>query len=111
MGNQIGIKMIKEINDSNYKEETNSGFVLVDCYASWCKPCKVMIPILEEIDIDYEDVLSIKKLNVDTNEKTIERLDIQSMPTFLIYKDGKIVDKIVGSMSKAKLEDIIKTHI
>lgn len=98
---------LAEITDSNFKTETNSGLVLVDCWAEWCGPCRMVGPVLEELSKEMSDKVSIKKLNVDDNQVTAQELGIQSIPTLLLYKNGVIVDKVIGALPKTKIKEFI----
>lgn len=101
---------IKNVNDSNFKEETEKGLVLVDFWAPWCGPCKMIAPILEELDQSHGDKAKIVKLDVDDNRKTADKFGVMSIPTLLVLKDGEVVDKTVGFQSKELLEDLINKN-
>lgn len=77
--------------------------VLVDFFATWCGPCKVMSPILEEISEEYAENLQVFKLDVDANPLTTEKYGIQSMPTFLVFHNGEVVKQFVGARPKSDL--------
>jgi thioredoxin 1 len=85
--------------------------VLIDFWATWCGPCKAIAPILEEIDLEYKDKLSIAKIDVDQNQQTATRYNVQSIPTLILFIDGIEKARIVGSMGKQallqKLEGLI----
>lgn len=101
---------LQEINDSSFKTETGAGVVLVDCWAEWCGPCRMVAPVLEDLAKEYGAKISIKKLNVDDNQRTAQELGIQSIPTLLLYKDGKLVDKVIGALPKTQLKNFIDRH-
>lgn len=94
------------LNDENFEEEVlNSKLpVLVDFWAEWCPPCLMVAPAIEEISRKYAGRLKVGKLNVDENPLTSAKYGIQSIPTFIFFKDGKVVDQTVGAMSMAALE-------
>ena len=98
--------MIKHIKDNEFEEEVlkKEGVVLVDFYANWCGPCMMLEPILEEIS-NSRGNYDIVKINVDENPVSTEKLNIDTIPTMIIYKDGKIVEKSIGLRQK---EDIIE---
>lgn len=78
--------------------------VVVDCWAPWCGPCHMVAPILEELAKDYSGKMLFGKLNVDENQNIATRYQIMSIPTLLVFKDGKLVDRIVGAMPRNMLE-------
>lgn len=100
-----------EISDTTFQKETSQGMVLVDCWAEWCGPCRAVAPILEQLAVDYAEKLSIKKLNVDDNQETTQKFAIQSIPTLLLFKDGKLVDKVIGALPKQQLKSFLERHI
>ena len=101
---------LAEITDATYKTETEKGLVLVDCWAEWCGPCRMVGPVLEELSKEMGSQISIKKLNVDDNQATALALDIQSIPSLLLYKDGLLVDKVIGALPKNKIKEFIDRH-
>lgn len=100
---------VSEINDTNFDSEVSNGLVLVDCWAEWCGPCRMVAPVLDEIAGEMSEV-SIRKLNVDENQSTAQKLGIQSIPTLLLYKDGKLVDKMIGALPKPQIKKFIEKH-
>lgn len=101
------------VTDANFKEEVlESGLpVLVDFWAPWCAPCSIVAPIVEELARDYEGKLKVCKLNVDEGPNTAVQYGIRGIPTLGIFKDGKVVDKIVGAVPRSIIEEKIKPHI
>ena len=99
--------MVKEIKDVEYKEIIKEGKVVIDCYAPWCGPCKMISPI---IDTFSEEITTTKfyKINVDEAEKITKDFNIMSIPTLLIFENGELKDKVVGLRSKSELEEIFK---
>lgn len=87
---------IKPINDQNFNSETDSGLVVIDFNATWCPPCKMMNPIVEKMADDLADKVSFKSLDIDENQQTAMQMQVQGIPTFIVKKDGQIVDRIVG---------------
>jgi thioredoxin 1 len=106
--------MVQEITDKNFKEEVLESTlpVLVDFWAPWCGPCRMVAPVVEEIAEKYSGRLKVGKLNVDNNTLIASQFEIMSIPTLIIFKDGKIVKRIVGAVSsselKAKIDDCLK---
>ena len=94
-----------KVSDENFEEEVlNADIpVLVDCWAEWCGPCKMIAPIMEDIAEEYGDQIKICKLNVDENEEVPSRFGIMSIPTLLYFEDGEQTDKIVGYQPKEKI--------
>ena len=81
--------------------------VLVDFWAPWCGPCRAVAPTLEQVARDYAGRVQVRKLNVDENPRTAERFQVMSIPTMLLFKDGKLVDGIVGALPRAQIEATI----
>lgn len=102
-----------KINDTNFKQEVLESKipVLVDFWADWCGPCRMFAPTVKKIAKDYKGKLKVCKLNVDEAPKTASNHGIMSIPTLVIFKNGEIVDKVVGAVSKTELETAIKPHI
>ena len=101
------------VDDNNFEAEViNSQIpVLVDFWAEWCMPCLMVAPALEEIAREYEGRLKVCKLNVDEAPQVSARFGIMSIPTMMIFKDGKAVDKTKGAMPKEEIENFIRPHI
>ena len=103
-------ELLAAATDSNFENEVlkSDNPVLVDFWAPWCGPCKAIGPIVEEIAGQYKDSVKIMKLNVDDNQKMAAHFGVLSIPTLILFKEGKVLEKIVGLVPKAKLEDLIK---
>ena len=93
-----------KITDKNIEEIIESGKpVLIDLWASWCGPCKTVAPIIEKLSVEYTDKIIIGKMDVDENVETPAKYGVRNIPTLLFFKDGKVVDKIVGSKPKSEI--------
>ena len=101
---------IVHATDSNFAQETGEGLVLADFWATWCGPCKMIAPVLEEIDGEMSDKVKIVKLDVDENQETAGKFGVMSIPTLLLFKDGKVVDQAVGYQPKEALVEFINKH-
>jgi thioredoxin 1 len=101
-----------EITDANFEEITNTDKpVLVDFWAEWCGPCKMIGPVVEELANDYEGKAIIAKVDVDSNPNTSAKFGIRSIPTLLVLKNGKIVEKQVGAVPKSVLTQKLDAHL
>ena len=99
---------VKELNETNFKEAVNSDkVVVVDFYADWCGPCKMLKPVLEELSNAGHAIYSV---NVDDNKDLATKYHISSIPTVLFFKNGKVVDEFVGLREEEEIQDMIKSH-
>ena len=96
---------VLRLTDANFAQEVSESEipVLVDFWASWCAPCKMVEPVVEELAAEYNDRLKVCKLNVDQNPKTTSRYQIMGVPTFVLFRDGKVLQRRTGAQSKAQL--------
>lgn len=101
---------ITDVTDQNFAEVTAEGLVLVDFWAPWCGPCKMIAPVLEELDTELGEKVKIVKLNVDDNQETAGKYGVMSIPTLLLMKDGNVVDQVVGFQPKEALAELINKH-
>ena len=105
---------IVEITDQNFTEEIDSqtGLSMVDFWAAWCGPCRLIAPIVEKLAEEYaEGGLRVGKLDVDQNPEVAGRFGVRSIPTILFFKDGEVVDKVVGVVPRTQLEERIQKHL
>lgn len=98
--------MIKELEAKEFNDAIKEGKVLIDCYATWCGPCRMLGPILEELSNEITDY-KFYKLDVDKNEDLARQFGIMSIPTMLIFENGNLNQKLVGLMSKEELKKVL----
>ncbi len=94
-----------ELNSGNFDETVAKGVSLVDFWAPWCGPCRMIAPVIEELASDYEGRANICKVNTDEEQDIAIRYGIRSIPTLLFFKDGEVVDTLIGAMPKAQLAE------
>ena len=108
----ISLKEPIEMTDASFGEMIqNNSLVVVDCWAPWCGPCHMVAPIIEELARDYAGKILFGKLNVDKNQEVSMRYQIMGIPTLLVFKNGKLVDRIVGAMPRQMLEPKITCYL
>jgi thioredoxin 1 len=101
------------VTDENFGTEIEGaeGLALVDFWAAWCGPCRMVAPIVEQLATEYAGRLRVGKLDVDSNQRTATRFNVRSIPSLLFFKDGKLVDTIIGAVPKPVLERKIQEHL
>ena len=101
------------VSDKTFNDEIISAPVpvLLDCWAPWCGPCRTIGPIIDQLAKDYEGKVKFAKLNVDENPATSTKYNIMSIPTMLLFKDGKMVNSLVGALPKAEIENHLRSFI
>ena len=100
------------LTEQNYDEAllAAEGLVMVDFWAEWCGPCRMIAPVLEELAEDSDGDVTLMKVNVDENSALAARYDIRSIPTILFFKDGEVVERVVGAVPRAVLEKVVTAH-
>jgi len=100
---------VTELTDETFKDFiTENDIAVIDLWAPWCGPCKMLAPVIEELANEYQGKAAFAKLNIDDNKKTPAELSVMSIPTLLYYKKGKPADKTVGSLPKQKIQEKIE---
>lgn len=100
------------LSDSTFDDVVRKHpLMLIDCWAEWCGPCRMIAPVIDELARDYSGRLTVAKLNVDENPDTANRFGVMSIPTLLIMKGGNEVDRIIGAVPKSFIEEKLKKHI
>lgn len=102
-----------ELNDNNFNEKIiqQKGVSIVDFWATWCAPCRMQAPIFEETSKDFADKVNFYKVNVDENMQISSDLKIVSIPTLVVFKDGQVVDKLVGLSDKQEIENVLNKYL
>jgi thioredoxin 1 len=102
-----------EVKDDTFEAEIeqHQGLAVVDFWATWCAPCRMIAPIVEQLAADYAGKAKVAKLDVDNNQRTAAKFNVRSIPTILFFKDGKLVDQVVGAVPRPALEAKIKEHV
>lgn len=105
--------MAMQFTDDNFDQEVIKSDipVLVDFWAVWCGPCRMIAPIVEELSKDYEGKVKVGKLDVDNNPRVASTYGVRSIPTLLIFKDGEIVEQIVGAVPKGEILKVLNNHM
>lgn len=106
--------MGKEVNvlgSHNFKKEIESGVTLVDFYADWCTPCKMLAPTVAKIAEEFDGKIKVGKINIDEANDIAAEYNVMSIPTVIAFKDGKMVDKSIGLVSQGKLKDMMNKII
>ncbi len=102
---------IIEATDANFADITNSDVpVLVDYWAEWCGPCRMIAPILEEVAEEMQNSVKVAKLNIEENREIATKMAIRGIPTLMIFKNGEVIDQHVGAVSKGQLVEFINRH-
>lgn len=105
--------MAHEFTDASFKSEVleNDKVTVIDLWAEWCGPCRLMSPIIEELATEFEGKAVVGKLNVDDNPEVPVNYNVRGIPTFLIFKGGELKEKVVGAQTKQHLKDKIEAHL
>jgi thioredoxin 1 len=102
----------RTVTDADFGSEVEGqkGLTVVDFWATWCGPCRMIAPILEQLVDEYEGKVTVAKLDVDANPRAAARFGVRSIPTLLFFKDGKLVDQVIGAVPKSIIEAKLQVH-
>ena len=106
-----GEEKVQHFNDTDFQNQISSGVVLVDFHATWCGPCKTLAPVLDKVASEMEGKAVIGKLDIDTEEKTAAQFQITSVPTMILFKNGKEVDRLLGLKSVDSIKEFINSAV
>lgn len=104
---------IVTVTDDSFAEdiEGHEGLSMIDFWAEWCTPCRFVAPVVEELANEFNDKVRVAKIDVDTNQATTMRFGVRSIPSILFFKNGELVDTVVGAVPKAHLQQKIEQHL
>ncbi len=110
--NKMNDKIV-QLTDDSYEADVlkASGLVLVDFWAEWCGPCKMIAPVLDDIAVEYDGKVTVGKLNIDENSATPPKYGVRGIPTLLLFKNGEIADTKVGALSKTQLKEFLDKNL
>lgn len=104
---------IKQVSDTSFEQDVlkSDTPVLVDYWAEWCGPCRMIAPILEEVSRDYAGKVQVAKLNVDDNQSVAQRFGVRGIPTLMLFRNGAVIGTSVGALSKSQLTLFLDSHL
>ena len=102
---------MKIVNEIEFAQAINQKLVLVDFYADWCGPCKMAVPVLEQLSLKYSGEVEIIKLNIDESPNVVVQYGVQSVPTMILFKEGQEIDRQLGFFGPGSIEAMLKKHL
>lgn len=102
---------LKYLTDENFEQSISTGVTLVDFYADWCGPCRMIAPIVEELSNELKGKATIAKVDIENAQGTAQKFQVTSIPTIIIFKNGKEVDRIIGVRDKASLKKLLDSQL
>lgn len=104
---------VLQVTDGDFENQVlkSNQLTLVDFWAEWCAPCRALSPIIDQVATGYQGKLKVAKMNIDEHPNTPGQYAVRAIPTLLLFKNGKVVDQVVGLVSKTKLDEIIGKHV
>ena len=101
------------VTDATFEHEIekHDGLAVVDFWATWCGPCRIIAPILDQLSVEYDGRVKVSKMDVDANIKTASRFNVRSIPMLLFFKGGKVVDQIIGAVPKPMIQSKFEQHV
>jgi len=105
------MESVQELTNNKFDKFIKEGVVLIDFSADWCMPCLIMAPIVEELSEKFEGKIKFGKVDVGENQEIAQKFNVSSIPNFILFKDGEVIEQFVGSMSSEELEAKLKKHL
>ncbi len=102
---------VPELSEKEFESFTKQGVVLIDFFAEWCMPCVMMTPVMEEISENFKGKLKVGKVNIEDSPEIAEKFGVSSIPNLIMFKDGRIVEQIIGAMPQEEIENVIRGYI
>ncbi len=104
-------EVVPELTNGEFEEFIKEGTVLIDFFAEWCMPCVMMAPIVEDLKEEYKEKVKIGKVHIEENPHLTKKYEIQSIPHFIIFKDGKVVEEFIGSRTQLEIAEVLEKYI